>query len=54
MELLGLDVFDPVTMDVTHGAGDDVPAWFLDTDYNGMCFPRFAGLLFRAQRIGRS
>lgn len=38
VELLGLDVFDPVTMEVTHGAGDDVPAWFLDTDYNGMCF----------------
>jgi adenine-specific DNA-methyltransferase len=38
VELLGLDVFDPTTMEVTHGAGDDVPAWFLDTDYNGMCF----------------
>jgi adenine-specific DNA-methyltransferase len=38
VELLGLDVFDPVTMEVSHGAGDDVPAWFLDTDYNGMCF----------------
>jgi adenine-specific DNA-methyltransferase len=38
VELLGLDVFDPTTMEVTHGAGDDVPAWFLDADYNGMCF----------------
>jgi adenine-specific DNA-methyltransferase len=38
VELLGLDVFDPVTMEVSHAKGDDVPAWFLDTDYNGMCF----------------
>jgi adenine-specific DNA-methyltransferase len=38
VELLGLDVFDPTTMEVSHRAGDDVPAWFLDTDYNGMCF----------------
>ncbi|HKM56116.1 MAG TPA: site-specific DNA-methyltransferase, partial [Isosphaeraceae bacterium] len=36
--LLGLDVFDPVTMDVLHRGGDDVPAWLLDTDYNGNCF----------------
>lgn len=38
VELLGLDVFDPVTMDVQHRRGDDVPAWFLDTDYNGLVF----------------
>jgi adenine-specific DNA-methyltransferase len=38
VELLGLDVFDPTTMEVSHRAGDDVPAWFLDADYNGMCF----------------
>lgn len=38
VELLGLDVFDPVNMDVDHRSGDDVPAWFLDTDYNGLCF----------------
>jgi len=38
VELLGLDVFDPVTMEVHHRKGDDVPAWFLDTDYNGLCF----------------
>jgi adenine-specific DNA-methyltransferase len=37
-ELLGLDVFDPVTMETMHLNGDDVPAWFLDTDYNGLCF----------------
>lgn len=38
VELLGLDVFDPVTMEVAHRRGDDVPAWFLDTDYNGRVF----------------
>lgn len=36
--LRGLDVFDPVTMEPYHRRGDDVPAWFLDTDYNGLCF----------------
>ena len=38
VELLGLDVFDPVEMDSDHREGIDVPAWFLDTDYNGLCF----------------
>ena len=38
VELLGLDVFDPVAMDSEHREGNDVPAWFLDTDYNGLCF----------------
>jgi len=38
VELLGLDVFDPVTMEVHHRGADDVPAWLLDTDYNGLCF----------------
>jgi adenine-specific DNA-methyltransferase len=39
VEPLGLDVFDPVTMDADHRSGNDVPAWYLDTDYNGLCFP---------------
>ena len=38
VELIGLDVFDPVTMDVDGRSGDDVPAWMLDSDYNGLCF----------------
>ncbi len=38
VELLGLDVFDPITMEVEHEQGKNVPAWFLDTDYNGLCF----------------
>jgi adenine-specific DNA-methyltransferase len=38
VELLGLDVFDPITMMVDHRKGGDVPAWFLDANYNGLCF----------------
>src|ERR1019366_760304 len=44
VELLGLDVFDPVTMEATHYKGeeaaekDKVPAWLLDTDFNNLCF----------------
>src|SRR5207344_726093 len=38
VELLGLDVFDPVTMQTDHRKGDDVPAWFLDTDYDDLAF----------------
>ncbi|MEB2310082.1 MAG: hypothetical protein OZ917_12405, partial [Candidatus Brocadiaceae bacterium] len=37
-EILGLDVLDPVSMKIDKRKGDDVPAWFLDTDYNGLCF----------------
>ena len=38
VELLGLDTFDPTTMKPEHRDGSDVPAWFLDTDYNELCF----------------
>ena len=38
VELLGLDLFDPVEMASEHRQGRDLPAWFLDTDYNGLCF----------------
>jgi adenine-specific DNA-methyltransferase len=38
VELLGLDVFDPVEMVNHKNKGDDVPAWFLDSDYNNLCF----------------
>lgn len=37
-ELIGLDVFDPVTMETVHRSGEDVPCWLLDTDYNGLVF----------------
>lgn len=36
--LNGLDVFDPVSQEVDHRTGNDVPAWLLDTDYNDMVF----------------
>jgi adenine-specific DNA-methyltransferase len=38
VELRGLDVFDPSTMETTPLAANDVPAWFLDRDYNDLCF----------------
>jgi adenine-specific DNA-methyltransferase len=38
VELLGLDTFDPISMQNEKKRGDDVPAWFLDTDYNGLSF----------------
>jgi adenine-specific DNA-methyltransferase len=38
VELKGLDVFDPATMETAPMKAEDVPAWFLDTDYNGLCF----------------
>jgi adenine-specific DNA-methyltransferase len=38
VKLLGVDVFDPITVRSDSRSGDDVPAWFLDTDYNGQVF----------------
>ena len=46
VELLGLDVYyppgydpeDSEADDVLHESGKKVPAWFLDTDYNELCF----------------
>jgi len=38
VKLTGLDTFDPVTMETRATAGSDVPAWFLDHDYNGRVF----------------
>jgi adenine-specific DNA-methyltransferase len=38
VQLLGYDVFDPATMELDHKKGDDVPAWLLDTNYNGLVF----------------
>jgi adenine-specific DNA-methyltransferase len=38
VELLGLDVFDPIEMVNHTSKGEEVPAWFLDTDYNDLCF----------------
>lgn len=38
VELVGLDSFDPTTMQTEHSSGDDVPIWMLDGDYNGLVF----------------
>ena len=38
VELRGLDTFDPTSFEVRHRAGDDVPAWLLDTDWNELSF----------------
>lgn len=38
VELRGLDIFNPATMEQEEIEGQSVPAWMLDTDYDGMCF----------------
>jgi len=38
VELIGLDTFDPTTMKTDERKGNDVPAWFLDQDYNDLSF----------------
>jgi adenine-specific DNA-methyltransferase len=38
VELRGLDTFDPTTFEATHIEGGDVPAWLLDTAWNGLSF----------------
>jgi adenine-specific DNA-methyltransferase len=38
VELCGLDIFNPSTMDKEAIEGQNVPAWMLDTDYDGMSF----------------
>ena len=38
VELLGLDTFDPTTFEAEHRDGADVPAWLLDTAWNGLSF----------------
>ena len=38
VKLRGLDIFDPINSQTESKAGDDVPCWMLDTDYDGQCF----------------
>ncbi|MFN9471926.1 site-specific DNA-methyltransferase [Acidovorax sp.] len=38
VELFGLDIFNPATMDQEDIPAQNLPAWMLDTDYDGMCF----------------
>jgi len=38
VKLLGVDIYDPLTGEVQSTRGEDVAAWFLDTDYDGNTF----------------
>jgi len=38
VKLLGVDIYDPVTGEVHSASADEVPAWFLDEDYDGYTF----------------
>jgi adenine-specific DNA-methyltransferase len=38
MEVQGLDIFDPATMETHSIEADNLPCWMLDTDYNDLCF----------------
>lgn len=38
VELLGVDIYDPLKGEVRSSKVDKVTAWFLDSDYDGRCF----------------
>ena len=38
VELLGVDIYDPVTGEVHQSRPEDIAAWFLDQNYNGYTF----------------
>jgi adenine-specific DNA-methyltransferase len=38
VELRGLDTFDPTSFEAEHSDGSNVPAWLLDTAWNGLSF----------------
>lgn len=38
VEMKGLDLFDPQSLDTESVGGENVPCWMLDTDYDGMSF----------------
>jgi adenine-specific DNA-methyltransferase len=38
VELRGLEIFNPATMEQESIEGQNMPSWMLDTDYDGMCF----------------
>ena len=38
VELIGVDVFDPLKGEVHSTGAEKVAAWFLDSDYDGRCF----------------
>ena len=38
VKLQGVDSYDPQTGSIAHSSADDLPAWFLDEDYDGFSF----------------
>lgn len=38
VEVVGVDLYDPVTGNTVHGKGEDVAAWFVDHEYDGRTF----------------
>ena len=38
VDLLGVDIYDPVQNVVRSTGADKVAAWFVDTDFDGRCF----------------
>lgn len=38
VELLGVDIYSPLTGEITSSGANKVAAWFLDSDYDGRCF----------------
>lgn len=38
VELLGVDIYDPLKGEARSSKADKVAAWFLDSDYDGRCF----------------
>ena len=38
VELLGVDIYSPLTGEISSSGVDKVAAWFLDSDYDGRCF----------------
>lgn len=38
VELEGLDLFDPESIETESVSGENVPCWMLDADYDGLCF----------------
>jgi adenine-specific DNA-methyltransferase len=38
VEIRGLDVYDPTTVEIRSSSTDDIACWYIDTDYNGESF----------------
>ena len=54
VELRGVDIYDPLTGEVQSTRGEEVAAWFLDTDYDGKTFHICQALFPGAPTPGRS